>query len=52
MSTAAHRIVQIAKFIIFSHLRTTTTGDSDLVTNMRPFQIINAEKTIIARLRA
>ena len=31
---------------------TTTTGDSDLVMNIRPFQIISAEKTIIARFRA
>ena len=30
---------------------TTTTGDSLLVKNMSPFQIIKAEKTIIARLR-
>jgi hypothetical protein len=32
-------------------LSTTTTGDSLLVKNMRPFQIISAEKTIMARLR-
>ena len=35
-----------------THLRTTTTGLSDLVRNMSPFQIMSAEKTIIARLRA
>jgi hypothetical protein len=29
-------------------LKTTTTGDSDSVRNIKPFQIISAEKTIIA----
>ena len=35
--------------ITYLALTTTTTGDSLLVTNMRPFQIISAEKTIMAR---
>mmetsp|Transcript_20037 Transcript_20037/g.42149 ORF Transcript_20037/g.42149 Transcript_20037/m.42149 type:complete len:99 (+) Transcript_20037:609-905(+) len=29
--------------------RTTTTGDSLFVTNINPFQIIKAEKTIMAK---
>ena len=33
----------------YAYLSTTTTGDSDSVTNMSPFQIMRAEKTIIAR---
>lgn len=32
-----------------SYLKTTTTGDSDFVTTIRPFQIIKAENTIMAR---
>jgi len=35
-----------------AHLSTTTTGDSDFVTNINPFHIISAEKTIMAKLSA
>lgn len=34
------------------YLNTTTTGDSDFVTTIKPFQIIKAENTIIARFKA
>lgn len=33
-----------------THLSTTTTGLSDLVKTIRPFHIIRAENTIIAKL--
>lgn len=35
---------------IHTHLKTTTTGLSLLVTNINPFQIIRALKTIMAKL--
>ena len=34
------------------YLSTTTTGLSAMVQNIRPFQIIRAEKTIMPRLSA
>lgn len=35
-----------------TYLNTTTTGDSDFVTTIKPFQIIKAENTIIAKFSA
>jgi hypothetical protein len=32
------------------YLRTTTIGDSELVTTARPFQIMSAEETIMKKL--